>query len=233
MNRPGDARRIIGAGGARMKIAMFGASGVTGRLLTRLCLTAGHSVIALVRTPGHYADAAEVRVIEGDAFNREAIARTLDGADAVFSALGARSPFVNDETLERGIPLIVEAMTAAAVKRIIVLGSAGALDSSMDRQAAWQRWLVKEFVYRALLKYPVRAQKAQYAALQASTLDWTMVMPPVLTNEPPRGSYRVDGDALPSGGLASSRICRTDVAEFMFAQLTSRDWVRKGVYISW
>jgi putative NADH-flavin reductase len=202
-------------------------------MLTGHCLAAGHSVSALVRTPAKYPDAAKVRVVQGDVFNREAIASTLEGADAVFSTLGARSPFADDETLERGVPLIVEAMTAARIKRIIVLGSAGALDSSMDRQAAWQRWLVKKFVYTALLKYPVRAQKAQYAALQASALDWTMAMPPVLTNEAARGVYRVDGDALPAGGVASGRIARADVAEFMFRQLTSEEWVRKGVYLSW
>jgi putative NADH-flavin reductase len=216
-----------------MNVAIFGASGATGRLLTGHCLAAGYNVTALVRTPANYPGAAKVRVVQGDAFDRDAIARTLDGADAVFSALGARSPFADDQTLERGVPLIVAAMLAAGVKRIVALGSAGALDSSMDLQAAWQRWLVKKFVYRTLLRYPVRAQKAQYAALQASSLDWTMVMPPVLTNEPARGTYRVAGDALPPGGVASSRIARADVAEFMFRQLGSREWVRKGVYLTW
>ncbi len=213
-----------------MRVAIFGASGATGKLLTGKCLAAGHTVAALVRTPARFALANRVRVVEGDAFSVDAIARTLDGADAVLSALGARSPFADDETLERGVPLLVAAMGQAGVKRIIALGSAGALDSSMDRQPAWQRWMVKELVYRTLLKYPVRAQRAQYATLAGSSLDWTMVMPPVLTNEAGRGRYRVDGDALPPYGM---RIARADVAEFMFAQLGSRDWVRKGVYITW
>jgi putative NADH-flavin reductase len=216
-----------------MKIAIFGASGATGQMLTDKCLAAGHSVSALVRTPAKFASADGVRVVQGDIANTAAITETVAGADAVLSALGARSPFADDTTLEEGIPRIVRAMEEAQVARIIVLGSAGALDSSMDRQAAWQRWLVKHVVYKVLLKYPVRAQRAQYAALAASRLDWTMVMPPVLTNERGRGTYRVDGDSLPPGGVASSRIARADVAEFMFAQLESRAWLRRGVYISW
>jgi len=40
--------------------------------------------------------------------------------------------------------------------------------------------------------------------------------------------YRVDGDALPPGGAS---ISRADVANFMFDQIASREWLRKGVYI--
>jgi hypothetical protein len=39
----------------------------------------------------------------------------------------------------------------------------------------------------------------------------------------------VDGDALPPG---ASHISRADVADFMFAQLRSETWSRRGVYIS-
>jgi putative NADH-flavin reductase len=213
-----------------MKIAIFGASGATGMLLTQKSLDAGHTVSALVRTPAKFAYADRVRVVQGDIFSTEAIARTVEGADAVFSALGARSPFAKDDTLKHGIPLLVEAMVSSGVQRIIALGSAGALDSAMAKQPAWQRWLVENIVYTTLLKYPVEAQRAQYAALSASSLDWTMPLPPMLTNEAGRGAYRVDGDALPPGAV---RIARADVAQFMFAQLTSREWVRRGVYISW
>ena len=104
------------------------------------------------------------------------------------------------------------------------------LPSSMDRQPAYQRWIVEKIVYKTFLKWPVASQRAQYAALSASGLDWTMVMPPKLLNAAARGSYRVDGDALPRGG---SRISRADVADFMMQQIGSREWVRKGVYISW
>jgi len=211
-----------------MNIAIFGASGATGRLLTERSLAAGHRVAALVRTPAKFASAGRVRVVQGDVFNPAAIADTLQGADAVFSALGAKSPFDKDDTLERGIPLIVEGMRAAGVKRIVVLGSSGALDSALDKQPAWRRWIVEHVVYTTLLKWPVEAQRAQWRALAPSSLDWTMVMPPMLTNGPAKGHLRVDGEALPRNG---SSISRADVADFMFHELTAREWVGKGVYI--
>ncbi len=212
-----------------MKIAIFGASGATGRLLTERCLAAGHSVSALVRTPAKFPYAEKVRVVQGDVLSSAAIAETLAGAEAVFSALGAPS-LGEDHTLEHGIPLVVQAMIDAHISRIIVLGSAGALDSAMAKQPAWQKWLVENLVYKTLLKWPVIAQRHQYATLSTSPLDWTMAMPPMLTNATGRGSVRVDPDALPPG---ANRCARADVADFMFKQLGSSQWSRKAVYISW
>jgi hypothetical protein len=52
----------------------------------------------------------------------------------------------------------------------------------------------------------------------------------MLQNQPGRGVYRVDGDALPRGAM---QISRDDVADFMMKQITSEEWVGKGVYIAW
>ena len=216
-----------------MRLAIFGASGATGQLLTERALAAGHSVSALVRKPGSFRFADRVRVVKGDAFSADAIAATLAGADAVLSALGARS-LRREDVLERAVPLIVREMERAGVQRIVVLGSAGALDTAMAKQPAWRRWLVEKVVYPTVMKWPVASQRAQYKALSSRGLgwspDWTMVMPPMLTNGRGRGRFRVDGDALPRNG---SRIARADVADFMMEQLTSSEWSRKGVYVTW
>ncbi len=122
-----------------MNIAIFGASGATGKLLTTRCLTSGYNVTALVRTPSKFrmpADSANrLRVIEGNAFDSSAVRQTIEGADVVLSALGARS-LKKEDVLERAVPLIVSAMQQTGVRRIIVLGSAGALATSLDRQPA-------------------------------------------------------------------------------------------------
>jgi putative NADH-flavin reductase len=131
--------------------------------------------------------------------------------------------------LERAVPLIVAAMQAYGPRRIVTLGSAGASDSSLNKQNALRRFVVEKIVYRTVLKWPVASQRAQWAALSASGLDWTMVMPPMLTNGGATGRYRVDGDALPRKG---SKIARADVADFMIQQIASREWIGRGVYIA-
>ena len=213
-----------------MNIAIFGASGATGRLLTVHSLECGHTVTALVRTPDSFSFRDRVRVIPGSAFDADAVARTIEGADVVFSALGARSPLRNENVLPRAVPLIVDAMQRLGAHRIIALGSAGALPDSLAKQPAWRRWIVEKIVYKTVLKWPVHEQVAQYQELSASSLDWTMVMPPMLTNGSARGRFRVDGEALPPNG---GYIARADVANFMFDQIASREWLRKGVYISY
>ena len=212
-----------------MKIAIFGASGATGRLLTELGLAAGYEVSVLLRTPSAFALRDRVRVVAGNAFDAAAVRQTVEGADVVLSALGARS-LKKEDVLERAVPLIVAAMRSTRVSRIIVLGSAGALESALDGQPAWRRWLVQNILYNTLLKWPVASQMAQWKTLSASGLDWTMVMPPMLTNGAGRGRYRVAAEALPRNGM---RIARRDVADFMLQQIGNPDWVGRGVYIAY
>lgn len=212
-----------------MKIAIFGASGATGQLLTQRCLTAGHSVTALLRRPENFALRDRVRVVRGSAFDVAIVRETVAGSDVVLSALGARS-LRKEDVLEHAVPLIVAAMKQTGVKRIIALGSAGALADSLKKQPAWRRWIVENIVYKTMLKWPVASQISQYTTLSSSGLDWTMVMPPMLTNAAGRGGYRIDGEALPRNG---SKISREDVADFMMKQIDSREWVGKGVYLSY
>ena len=210
------------------RLALFGANGATGRLLTERALAAGYAVTALLRDPGAFPYRDRIKVVAGSAFDPRAVADTLAGATAVLSSLGAKS-LRREDVLERAVPLIVQAMQAHGPRRIIVLGSAGALPAALDKQPAWRRWIVQNIVYTTALKWPVASQVAQYRILSESTLDWTMVMPPMLLNSPGRGAFRIDGEALPPG---ASLIARSDVADFMMDQLKTSKWSRKGVYIS-
>jgi putative NADH-flavin reductase len=174
-------------------------------------------------------------MVKGSAFDAGAIAQTLGGedgfkADAVLSALGAKSPFKKEDVLERAMPLIVAEMERSGPRRLITLGSAGAKPDSLDLQPAWRRWVVQKIVYNVFLKYPVESQISQWKTLSESSLDWTMVMPPMLTNGKAKGIYRIDGTALPRNG---ARIARADVAEFMMDQISNPQWVKKGIYITW
>lgn len=212
-----------------MNVAIFGASGATGRLLTKRCFDAGHQITALLRHPETFPLRLVVRAVHGSAFDPVAVANTIDGADVVLSALGANS-LSKEDVLERAVPQIVNAMQRQGVRRIIVLGSAGAKPDALDKQPAWRRWIVEHLVYKTLLKWPVASQRSQYATLSASDLDWTMAMPPMLTNGRGRGKWRLDPDALPPN---ASRISREDVADFMIQQINNPQWIRKAVYISW
>ena len=217
-----------------MNIAIFGASGATGTILTQRCLAVGYQVTALLRAPEKFILSNRIHIMQGSPFELADVSQTIDGADVVLSALGANS-LKKEDVLERAVPQIIAAMQQSAaqpkpVRRIIVLGSAGALPSSLDKQPAWRRWIVQNIVYSTFLKWPVASQISQWQNISHSDLDWTMVMPPMLSNAHARGTYRIDADALPRNG---SRISREDVADFMMQQIDNPQWIRKGVYISW
>ncbi len=232
-----------------MNIAIFGASGATGSLLLQRCFAGGHNVTALVRSPEPFRtlltrsgipiesskiEGPSIHIVPGNAFDPEAVRQTIQGADVVLSALGARS-LKKEDVLERAVPLIVSAMQETAsqprpMRRIIVLGAAGALPGALDKQPAWRRWVFQNVVYNTILKWPIASQISQWQNLYRSDLDWTVVMPPMLMNTPAHGNFRIDGEALPRNG---SRISREDVADFMMQQIDSPQWIRKGVYITW
>jgi putative NADH-flavin reductase len=194
-------------------------------------------VAALVRDPVAFDLKARVRVVVGDARGdkdggaavRQAIGSGSGRADAVISTLGAKSPFENSDLLARAAPLIVASMQAAGADRLIVLGAGGWQPGALDLQTGFRKWLF-DVGARTLLRYPIEAQRAQEAAVTASSLDWTVVAPTRLVNAKARGVFRTDTEALPT---KASRIARADVATVMMQALEERAWIGQRVYVTW
>jgi putative NADH-flavin reductase len=72
-----------------MNLALFGANGPTGRLLTQQALSKGHTVTAFTRHPDAFPVQHEnLKVIGGDVFDLASVDRAVAGQDAVLSTLG-------------------------------------------------------------------------------------------------------------------------------------------------
>jgi putative NADH-flavin reductase len=214
-----------------MNVTIFGASSGTGRILAEKCLAAGDAVTAFVRDPARLDLRDRCRVIVGDAREAATVTEAIRGADAVISTLGAKTPFEKSDLLACAVPLIVAAMQAKGVRRLIVLGAGGWQQGALCNQGALRRTLLS-FGARTLLKYPVASQRAQEAAIVLTALDWTIVAPARLTNSGARGmqNVRMDMEAMPRN---ASRISRADVAAVMFRALKENAWRRQHVYIAW
>ena len=211
-----------------MRIVIFGASGGTGRELVRQGLVLGHEVTAFVRNPAAMAGETGARVAVGDARHAEAVNQAIAGQDAVLSALGSRS--LKDSTLlPEAMAAILPAMQRHGVKRLIVLGAAGAWPGGSGKLSPMGK-LIVGLLKTVVLKRPFEAQRAMQGLIHASETEWTVLQPPFLLNAPGRGACRVDDESLPPRGM---RIARADVAQFMLAQLSSREWVRKSPFVTW
>jgi uncharacterized protein YbjT (DUF2867 family) len=70
----------------------------------------------------------------------------------------------------------------------------------------------------------------QEDVIRASALDWVIVRPTVLNDEPARGRIRTLTDL---SGVHGGKIARADVANFVVQQLTADTWLRKTPLITW
>jgi putative NADH-flavin reductase len=165
--------------------------------------------------------------VQGDVRDADVVAGVIDGSDAVLSALGSRSLSKSD-LLDEAIANILAGMQKSGVRRVIVLGAAGA-GGDAGKYANGIERLVLKILTHTLLKYPFLDQEAQERRLEESDADYTVVRPPRLTNGQYTGRYRVEADGLPR---AAKSIARADVADFMLKQLSDQRFMRRGVYLA-
>jgi putative NADH-flavin reductase len=112
-----------------MKIALFGASGMVGKRIMDEAVRRGHEVTAIVRHPQAVnTDSDRVSVQQGDATDAARVAELVAGHDVVIDAIAPpRGPFATAEVLPRAVRGLIEGMSKAGVKRLLVVGGAGSL----------------------------------------------------------------------------------------------------------
>lgn len=209
-----------------MKVLVLGATGGTGRLIVWDALAKGHSVVALARSKARASDLPGADVVEGDARDEPALLRALDGCDAVVSSLGTgMSPFREVTLLSVATRALVAAMTRSGVRRLVCITGMGAGDSRGHGGFLYDRLILP-----LLLRNVYEDKDRQEAAIRASPLDWVIVRPVVLNDEPARGDVRAVTDLVSVHG---GKIARADVARFVVDQLTTDTWLRRTPLISW
>ena len=204
-----------------MRVLIFGASGVTGRLVVAAALARGHAVTGFVRNAEKLAIAdRRLTVVVGNVADPEAVGHAVADHDAVVSCLGVGVTFEPDPAVVAGIGHIVAAMQQYGVSRLIYLSFLGV--------GATRRYLgplLGGVVVPLLLRHEVADHAAKERLIIASELDWTIVRPPKLTNGGATGHYRHGEEVRPVPLFPT--LARADLAVFILSQLDDRDYVRK------
>lgn len=205
-----------------MHLAVFGATGRTGRLVVTGALTAGHGVTAFLRDPDKLEPAVRehpaLRTVQGDVRDAAAVSRAVEGADVVVSALAPvkGQPMVQTD----GTRNIVRAMQTHGVRRIVSLTGAG-VTAPGDPPRAFAGRAIRGIM--TLVAGWVLADGQGHAdVLYGSDLDWVVVRPPRLTDGPPTGAER---HGLLQLGFSDS-VSRADVAAFMLREATAPTYHR-------
>ncbi|MER6844017.1 SDR family oxidoreductase [Streptomyces platensis] len=191
-----------------MRIVIAGGHGQIALRLERLLAKRGDEVAGIIRRPEQAGDVlaagAEPVVCDLESASVEDVARHMEGVDAAVFAAGAGpgSGIERKDTVDRGAAAVfADAAEAAGVRRFLVVSSMGA-----DREPPEGT----DPVFAAYL----RAKGAADADVRARAgLDWTILRPGRLTNDPGTGLVAL------ADTTGRSEVTRDDVAAALVALL--------------
>ena len=176
-----------------MKIVIFGPTGVIGSRIVAELERRGHRVVGASRATG------------ADVTDPAQVAETVAGADAVVSAISART---GDFTLADAASSLADGLRRAGVRRLVVVGGAGSLEVQpgvrlVDTPDFHEQWKPEALAQADALEV--------YRGIE--DLDWTYVSPAASIHPGERtGAYRLGGDQLLVDEQGNSEITAEDYA---------------------
>lgn len=210
-----------------MRVAVFGGSGATGRLVIAKSLRRGWDVIAYVRDPSRLDVSDErLRVVVGELGDAKAISDAVDSCDAVISVLG---PGFRTRRLviARGVENVVQGMKEHGVRRLIVLATPSLPDPRDLFDPVF--WLAVSLI-RVLLPEARENIVVMGRVVADSGLDWTLVRIPLLSNAPMSSAPHVGWVGEP--GVTFSRLPRETLAEFLVTQVSDESFICDAPVVS-
>lgn len=191
-----------------MKVVVLGATGATGQLVVEQALKRGFSVVAYVRNASGLAPRPGLEIIQGQLSDVALLTQAMKGADAVLVTLGPKET-KHVDLMQKSLPLIIQAMKAAKVVRIVLMSAYGVGDTA--RTAS----LVARLAYKTMVASVYEDKARSEAILPTSELQWTSVLPVILSNGPASdetGVWVMSRVAKVSG---LPKVSRADVAKAM------------------
>ncbi|QYC41312.1 putative sugar epimerase YhfK [Nonomuraea coxensis DSM 45129] len=190
-------------------------AGGHGKIALRLAARLREGAVGLVRNPAHVADVeatgARAVVCDLERASVEEVAGIVRGADAVVFAAGAGpgSGAARKDTVDRGASvLLADAAERAGVRRFIQISSMGAgRPPAPGGDEAWDAYIT--------------AKTAAEDDLRRRDLDWTILRPGRLTDEPGTGLVRLAPEVPPGA------VPRDDVAAVVMALLDNPGTARR------
>ena len=208
-----------------MKITVFGASGKSGQILVERALELGYEVNAYVRRENAISHQdPKLNIIVGNLNEVDKISLALKGADACISTLGGASLKKRAIEVTDGIKLILEQMEKEGVTRFIYLSSLGA-----GKSRYYMSRLIRFIVVDLLLRIPIADHNLNEEYIMKSELEWTILRPGGLSNEPYTGKYKYGSEKTVFKG--NPKISRANVAAFILDQASNNTLMKKAVWL--
>ena len=208
-----------------MKLAVFGATGLTGGLVVAQALEDGHEVTALVREPRRVSlSHPRLTVIGGSPVAPGDVGRCVRGADAVIHCLGigGKGDGTPTSLISDSVLVTLAAMEQQRVPRIVCMSNVGAGGSGS--------WFANRIVIPLFVRWlrPIIEDKNRMeAGLRESAVEWCSVRLPNIV-EGPEQPLRISSDGR---GIGLS-ITAASAARFLLGQAASAGLVHSTPSIS-
>ena len=208
-------------------IAVLGATGRTGRIFVQEAVRRGHTVKALVRNVNARHDFPPgVKVIHGDATDEISLQHVIEGADVVVSLLGHTRGSPSDLKV-KSTRLSLSIMQANGVKRFLRLASAPVgVRGEGDNPTAGQKLvaaLMKIFA-GAMVNDELKASED----VRSSSVAWTIVRAPMLSDAPYPGRYQVGS----LGRTSGRKVSRATLAQFILDEIENGNNIGKSPLVT-
>lgn len=203
------------------RVLVIGASKGIGLETTRQALEGGHQVRALARSAaGIGLSVPKLEKVRGDALKSQDVEAALNGMDVVIQALGIGfgDLFRPVHLFSDATRILVRAMETQGVKRLICVTGFGAGDSRASIS------FLQQLPFQFFMGRAYGDKDEQERLIKASSLDWTIARPGVLTNGRLTRRYKTLDEA---SQWRNGIISRADVADFLVRQIEDRAFVRK------
>src|SRR3984957_7807357 len=178
-----------------MRIVIAGGHGKIALLLERLLAERGDRAVGLIRNLAHVADlemaGAEAVVCDLEVASVDDVVALLSGAVAVVFAAGAGagSGAPRKDAVDRAASvLMADAAERAGVRRFVQISAMGA--GQPPRPGTDEVWAAY-----------ITAKAAAEADLRSRDLDWTILRPGHLTDDPATGRVRLAPPPVPGGAV--------------------------------
>jgi len=217
-----------------MHVLILGATGACGILLVKEALGASHTVIIFARSPEKLPEEirndTRVTLLKGELDDESTLSAAMENVDAVLSALGPKvshGTYPRGEPLTRAYSLIIKAMVAHGVKRLIALGTPSMTDPH-DKQSLKWSLIVGGIKTLVPTVYSDIVGIGNIIRTEGDTLDWTIVRVPFLTNSSNRNVVAgYVGD-----GKTGTTLSRVGFATFVLQELAKNEWVKEAPLVT-
>lgn len=193
----------------QLNILVIGASGGIGAQVVQRALSQGHSVTALVRNPDKLAIRHDrLAIVKGDILLPDSIQDAFVNKDIVISAIGSNSK-KQTTIYSRGALNIIKAMKDAGVTRCFFISASGLeVNPSFNFLLKWATRNILQRIFKEMYKDLIDMENI----IRRTSLNWTIMRPPRLTNGRATGQCRFSVNKYLEQG---KQISRSDLAYFM------------------